>query len=255
MRTPLFRCTTRSAAALAMTLGWALTCVGCTDGTGAASGADGSASPRADSNAVAGDDVAGDRPEESPVDAGADLDAPALDANGAILCTQLCGQGVPGDCAQGTICVTAHSFLFSGGGTCVPVPTACVGNPTCDCLGSSLCDGGSSYACYSASELASPSPSCLSGVACTNASCRHPAGGALCGDAQCGSGSVCVSQFGGGINSDAAFDPVCQPVPAACANNVTCDCLGATLCVGNGEYPICTDDDAGCSQSVVCGAG
>jgi hypothetical protein len=242
MRTCSFPWATCSAA-LTMTLGWTLTIAGCTDGTGAAAGSDASASLQDVSN-----DVAADQREESSLDAGADFDAPALDADAAMFCSQFCEQSQATECATGTICVSGPG---SQGGTCVPVPADCAGSPTCDCLGAALCQGGSSYACYSASDLASTSPSCLSGVACTNASCGHPAGGATCGDAQCGSGSVCVSQSRGGM-PEAGIPPVCQPVPAACANHATCECLGATLCVANGEGYRCADDDAGCSQSVLC---
>ncbi len=103
-----------------------------------------------------------------------------------------------------------------------------------------------------AHDAGGQSPSCPSGVACTDASCGQPAGGALCGDAQCGAGSVCVTIYSGTPSPEAGPPSFCRLAPAACANDATCDCLGPALCLGDNNGYSCVNDEAGCSQHVEC---
>jgi hypothetical protein len=130
------------------------------------------------------------------------------------------------------------------------VPDACA---TCDCLGAAVCPSGSVATCYDLADPGSASPACVSGIACSARTCTHGASSAPCGAAPCPTGSICRRIYSGVAFDASSVQPICTPIPKACAANPSCECLGPTLCLGDNAFYTCSDDDAGCSSDIGCG--
>jgi hypothetical protein len=162
----------------------------------------------------------------------------AQDAGGVPVCG---GQGCGGQgCGPGSVCVTSPGAMFP---TCAPVPTLCAGHVTCDCLGSALCPQGLGFSCY---DQRSDTLDCISGVACTRTTCSPAAPGPVsCGVATCPTGSVCMTIFSGTpADANTPPDQHCSKIPAACANNPSCDCLSPVLCLGDNSGYSCAVEDS-----------
>jgi hypothetical protein len=201
-------------------------------------------------SANAGDDLDG-----STRALDADGEAPREDAGDAAqspeptfaLCSQSCGSI---NCGAGDICLS-QTNLGVLGGTCVLAPLSCGDHPSCSCL-ASLCRQDSYAICYDQADLHSAVPACVSGVTCAPNKCTHPAASVVpCNGAPCAAGQVCVHRLAG--VPDGGSPPRCESIPAACADNPSCGCMGPTLCLGDNLGFRCSDDaDAGCSYDVTC---
>jgi hypothetical protein len=209
-----------------------------------ASAVDGTTANGIDGRTADDADLAEANDDARPGDVGA---VPVVgEAGGVPVCSQLeCGDE---SCQPGHVCVTAPT---QGAPRCVAAPAACGGLTTCDCLGSALCPQGLGFVCYDQNEPGQIAAACISGVACLSATCsRGPQGAPSCGG-MCPAGSACL-QILPGTMADAG-PPGCQAIPAVCADNPTCDCLGPTMCLPNNFGYGCSNDNDGCSSVVQCG--
>lgn len=125
------------------------------------------------------------------------------------------------DCKTGEVCMRPEDCDPEG--TCAPVADACSGaqSPVCGC-------DGVSYASPCAAAMAGQSAH-LSATECSTS----PAGEFPCGTGYCELATEYCRQAQDGTLA-------CQPVPAACASDPTCDCV---------------DDKVGCSACTSTKAG
>ena len=218
------------------------------DGSPADSGGSANAGDSGAATGDAGDELDGSVPAAegaaSPQDAGRDgrSSGPTF-----ALCSQSCTST---NCGPGDICLSQTNLGVTGG-TCVLAPLSCGDHPSCSCL-ASLCRSDSYAICYDQADLHSAVPACVSGVTCAPNKCTRPTASAVpCNGAPCAPGQVCVHRVGG--IPDAGSPPTCEPIPAACADNPSCGCMGPTLCLGdNLGFSCFDDDDAGYSYDVTC---
>ena len=72
-----------------------------------------------------------------------------------------------------------------------------------------------------------------------------------CGTQTCSRGQVCASSYMEGPPGPMTF--VCNPLPAACAADPTCECLEAAACGGNPApgSTTCGCDATGCNVACV----
>lgn len=120
----------------------------------------------------------------------------------------LCGGAYPRECATDKLC--AFDTGCGTVGHCTRKPTSCdkIGEPTCGCDGKTY---------------GNPCEAERAGIALQHDGACDDAAQFTCGPYACAKGTYCIDK---GAKREAVWRYACVTLPAACAGEPSCDCLG-----------------------------